>query len=273
METLLISILLGFVTGAILALTGAGATILAVPLLTFGLHLTIAEAAPIALLAVCLASTSGALFAHAQGIVRYRAAGFIAVAGVITAPLGIWFAQKIPNALLTIVFALVLFFVAVDMWRQAKKQSTNAATAAGSDSQVSAIPCQLEYSSERLIWSWPCARALALSGGITGFLSGLLGVGGGFVIVPALKKATNLPMQTILATALAVVAIVSAMGILSATLISEINWLIALSFSAGALVGMLIGRFFAHRLTGSKLQQGFAVVAMGVSVGMIIRLF
>ncbi len=273
METLLITILLGSVTGAILALTAAGATIIAVPLLIFGLHLTVAEAAPIALLAVCLASTSGALFAHAQGNVRYRAAGLIAVAGVITAPLGIWSAQRIPNEPLTIVFALVLFFAAVDMWRQVKKQSMKPASATDCESKASAIPCQLEYSSERLIWTWPCARALAFSGAITGFLSGLLGVGGGFVIVPALKKATNLPMQTILATALAVVAIVSAAGVLSATLISEINWLVALSFSAGALIGMLIGRVFAHRLAGLKLQQGFAIVAMGVSVGMIIRLF
>ncbi|MEK6684987.1 MAG: sulfite exporter TauE/SafE family protein [Pseudomonadota bacterium] len=274
MEILLTSILLGACTGVVLALTGAGGTIIAVPLLIFGLHLVIAEAAPIALLAVCLSSAAGALFAHRQGKVRYRAAGFIAITGVMTAPAGIWLAQKLPNVPLTILFALVLLYVAVDMLRQSKRQNDQAiAEVPDCRPRTSSIPCQLEYAGGRLIWTWPCARALAFSGAIAGFLSGLLGVGGGFAIVPALKKATNLPMQSILATSLAVIALISLIGVTFAAILGGMNWAIALPFSAGALTGMLIGRIFAARLAGPKLQQGFAVVAMGVSVGMIIRLF
>lgn len=274
MEILLTSILLGAFTGVILALTGAGGTIIAVPLLIFGLHLAIAEAIPIALLAVCLSSAVGALFAHRQGKVRYRAAGFIAITGVMTAPIGIWLAQKLPNVPLTILFALVLLYVAVDMLRQSKKQNDQAiAKVPDCRPRTSSIPCQLEYAGGRLIWTWPCARALAFSGATAGFLSGLLGVGGGFVVVPALKKATNLPMQSILATSLAVIALISLIGVTFAAILGGMNWVIALPFSAGALTGMLIGRIFAARLAGPKLQQGFAVVAMGVSVVMIIRLF
>ena len=274
MEILLTSILLGAFTGVILALTGAGGTIIAVPLLIFGLHLVIAEAAPIALLAVCLSSAAGALFAHRQGKVRYRAAGFIAITGVMTAPAGIWLAQKLPNVPLTILFALILLYVAVDMLRQSKRQNDQAiAEVPDCRPRTSSIPCQLEYAGGRLIWTWPCARALAFSGATAGFLSGLLGVGGGFAVVPALKKATNLPMQSILATSLAVIALISLIGVTFAAILGGMNWAIALPFSAGALTGMLIGRIFAARLAGPKLQQGFAVVAMGVSVGMIIRLF
>ncbi|MEK7302163.1 MAG: sulfite exporter TauE/SafE family protein [Pseudomonadota bacterium] len=274
MEILLTSILLGACTGVVLALTGAGGTIIAVPLLIFGLHLVIAEAAPIALLAVCLSSAAGALFAHRQGKVRYRAAGFIAITGVMTAPAGIWLAQKLPNVPLTILFALILLYVAVDMLRQSKRQNDQAiAEVPDCRPRTSSIPCQLEYAGGRLIWTWPCARALAFSGAIAGFLSGLLGVGGGFAIVPALKKATNLPMQSILATSLAVIALISLIGVTFAAILGGMNWTIALPFSAGALTGMLAGRIFAARLAGPKLQQGFAVVAMGVSVGMIIRLF
>ena len=80
-EILLISILLGFITGLVLALTGAGGTVIAIPLLMFGLHLVIAEAAPIALLAICLSSAAGAMYAHKQGKDRYRAAGFLAMTG------------------------------------------------------------------------------------------------------------------------------------------------------------------------------------------------
>ena len=273
MEILLISILLGFITGLVLALTGAGGTVIAIPLLMFGLHLVIAEAAPIALLAICLSSAAGAMYAHKQGKVRYRAAGFLAMTGIMTAPVGIWLAHKLPNASVTILFALILFYIALDMWYQSKKQQDEKATSVSDcQSEASAIPCRLEYKQGRLIWTWPCARALVFSGILVGFLSGLLGVGGGFVIVPALKKATNLPMESILATSLAVIALISATGVTYAILIDGMNWSITLPFVTGALIGMLIGRTAASHLAGPRLQQGFAVVAMAVSVGMVIRL-
>lgn len=272
-EIIFVSMLLGFVVGAILALTGAGATIIAVPLLTFGLHLEVAEAAPIALLAICLASTIAAVHAHLQGCVRYRAAGFIAITGIIAAPIGLWFAHKLPNEPLALLFASVLFLVAVDMWRHAVKQPpiVIGGIAMQPASQIPSIPCQLEYSGGRLIWTWPCARALGLAGAMTGFLSGLLGVGGGFVVVPALKKASNLDMPSVVATSLAVVALISAIGVMSATAMSKLNWPLAISFAGGTLLGMLIGRMLSLRLTGPRLQQGFAIVAMGISAAMIIR--
>lgn len=273
MEILLISILLGVFTGAVLALTGAGGTIIAVPLLIFGLHFTVAESAPIALLAVCLSSTIGALIALRQGKVRYRAAGFIAATGILVAPAGIWLAQKLPNVPLTVLFALVLFYVAVNMLRHSTQPMAEERNAADLQSDSAAIPCRLEYERGRLIWGWPCVRALGYSGIATGFISGLLGVGGGFVVVPALKKATNLPMQSILATSLAVIALVSGIGVASATALGGMNWPVALPFAAGALAGMLIGRGIADHLTGPKLQQGFAVVSMGIAIWMIVRLF
>lgn len=131
-----------------------------------------------------------------------------------------------------------------------KENAATVCTDGQSDSATT--PCQLGYDQGRLIWNWRCARALAWAGIVTGFLSGLLGVGGGFVVVPALKKATNLPIQSILATSLAVIALISAVSVVSAA---------------------LAGRLLAHYLAGPKLQQGFAVVSMGVSIWMIVRLF
>lgn len=273
MEILLVSILLGACTGAVLALTGAGGTIIAVPLLIFGLHFTVADSAPVALLAVCLSSTIGALIALRQGKVRYRAAGFIAVTGILVAPAGIWLAQKLPNAPLTVLFALVLFYVAVNMLRHSTQPMAEERNASDLQFDSAAIPCRLEYERGRLIWGWQCVRALGYSGIATGFISGLLGVGGGFVVVPALKRATNLPMQSILATSLAVIALISGIGVASATFLGGMNWPVALPFAAGALAGMLIGRSIADYLAGPKLQQGFAVVSMGIAVWMIVRLF
>ncbi len=264
-EIYLIPLLLGSLTGVTLALTGAGGAILAVPLLIFGLHLTIAQAAPIALLAVCLSATMGATIALIQGKVRYRAAGFIAIIGMIVSPIGIWLAQKLPNAPLTLLFAAVLTYVAVDMLRQSIHEKNNNVL------DISAQPCLVETTDGRLIWTWSCARALALSGALAGFLSGLLGVGGGFVVVPALKKVTNLRMHSILATSLAIVALISAMGVATASFIGGMNWSIAIPFTIGALTGMLIGRVLVGYIAGLKLQQAFAFVAICISVGMVIK--
>lgn len=268
METQIISMLLGSFTGIILALSGAGGAIIAVPLLIFGLHLAVAEAAPIALLAVCLSAAIGALLALMQRKVRYRAAGFIAITGAVAAPVGIGLAQILPNAPLTLLFAAVLMYVAVDMFRQSKLSN---AEIEASESRTFAKPCLLDTPDGRLTWTWPCVRALALSGFTAGSLSGLLGVGGGFVVVPALKKVTNLQMQSIFATSLAVIALISATGVISATLMGAMNWPIAIPFAGGAIAGMLLGRTFANRFSGPKKQQSFAVMAACVSVGMIIK--
>jgi len=268
METQLISILLGALTGIVLALTGAGGAIIAVPLLIFALHLGVAEAAPIALLAVCLSAATGALLALMQKKVRYRAAGFIAITGAVAAPVGLWLAQKLPNAPLTLLFAAVLMYVAYDMFRQSRFDEASGETF---EAATFAKPCLLDTPDGRLIWTWPCVRALALSGFSAGSLSGLLGVGGGFVVVPALKKVTNLQMQAILATSLAVIALISATGVASATIIGSMNWSIATPFAGGAMAGMLLGRTFANRFSGPKLQQSFAVMAVFVSIGMVVK--
>ena len=130
----------------------------------FGLHLTLAEAAPVALLAVSVSATVGAVFALMQGKVRYRAAGFIVVIGAMASPAGLWLAQKLPNTPLTLLFAVVLAIVAVNMLRQTHLH--------GEESIHTSTPCLLETAEGRLKWTWSCARALALAGALAGFLSG-----------------------------------------------------------------------------------------------------
>src|SRR3546814_16950098 len=88
------SIAIGIVVGLILALTGAGGTIVAVPLLMFGLHLEVATAVPIALLAVCAAAGTGTILGLRDGIVHYRAAGLIALGGALLTPLGAMLALR-----------------------------------------------------------------------------------------------------------------------------------------------------------------------------------
>ncbi len=257
---------LGIIVGVILALTGAGGGILAVPLLLFGVGLSVAEAGPIGLLAVGIAASLGAAFGLKTGIVRYRAALFMAGAGALLSPIGVWLARRIDNQTLGIVFAIVLLFVAFKTFLQVRDQ------AGGEDTlHCKSPPCIRDAGSGRFVWTTPCARALALAGAVAGLLSGLLGVGGGFVMVPALRRYTDLSMQSIVATSLTVTAMLSIAGVAPIALAGHLNWNVALPFSAGALTGMLGGRLLSSRLAGPQLQQGFAALSAAVAVVMIAR--
>lgn len=266
---LLVSTALGSVVGLILALTGAGGAIVAVPLLVFGLGLSVAQAAPIGLFAVALAAGIGALLALREGKVRYKAAALMASAGAVISPAGLWVAHRVPDAPLMLVFALVLTRVAWRMFRQPAGAAND--LHGGAEPCPSDLPCRLNLERGKLDWTAPCARALALSGAMAGFLSGLLGVGGGFVIVPALKRASDIPMQGIVATSLAVIALVSTAGVAVSAASGHMLWLEALPFAAGALAGMLVGRGFARHVSGVRLQQSFAVFAGCVAVGMAVK--
>jgi len=250
--------LLGAVIGLVLAFTGAGGGILSVPLLVFGLHLSVQQAAPIGMLAVFAAALLGALLAWREALVRYRAAAVMGAAGMVMAPLGVFMAQHIPNRPLIVAFSGVLLYSA---WRSLAAPATTQARA----------PCVVSPVDQRLIWTRPCAQVLASTGLLSGLLSGLLGVGGGFVIVPALSRYTNLSIRSVHATSLAVMALVSLSGVVSATAHGTMNWSIALPFAAGAILALLVGRRLASKVHPKRLQQVFAWFCVGVAVLMLAR--
>jgi uncharacterized membrane protein YfcA len=260
---------LGFTVGAILALTGAGGGILAVPLLIIGAHQSVAQAGPISLLAVGLAASLGAGMGLRDRIVRYRAALFISILGMLFSPLGLWLALRIDNRWLTILFALVLLLVAFRTFQSA---------AHGSDTKQEqeralALSCVRNPQDGRFFWNRRCARALGLTGCVAGLLSGLLGVGGGFVLVPALARFTDLDMKSVVATSLAVITLVSLAGVLSSIAVGNLNWTVGLPFVGGALAGMLAGRSIAKLLAGRHMQRGFALTAAMAAAALIVRSF
>lgn len=257
---------LGTIVGAVLALTGAGGAILSVPLLGFTLSLTVVQAGPIGLLAVSLSAGLGAILGLRAKILRYRAALFMALFGIILSPFGLITARYLPDRPLSLIFACVLIYVAYRMIIQARHELQGTAV-----TEKTSPPCVLNQSIGRLIWTKPCARALALAGAMAGFFSGLLGVGGGFIIVPSLKKFTDLPVKAIVATSLGVLTIVSSVNVVIATISGTMIWPIAIPFAAGALLGLLAGRQFANKLSGPLLQQCFAVFAATVALAMIVK--
>jgi uncharacterized membrane protein YfcA len=263
---MLTSLMLGLAVGLILALTGAGGGILAVPLLVFGTHIGVAQAGPIGLMAVGMAAALGAILGLRAGLVRYRAALLIAVTGMLLSPAGLWIALRIDNRWLSVLFALVLLYVAFNTFRKAHGRQP-----AANEGQARKTVCVRAGDSGRFVWTRPCAQALTLSGSIAGLLSGLLGVGGGFVMVPALQRYTDLGMQSAVATSLAVIALISMAGVAASAAAGALAWGIALPFSAGALVGMLGGRKLSARLSGVHLQTSFAGVSALVAFGMIAK--
>jgi uncharacterized protein len=266
MENLFIAPALGVFVGILMGLTGAGGGILSVPLLIFAFHMPISEAGPIALTAIALSAGMGAIIGLKAKVLRYKAAMFMAIFGLILSPLGLWVAQRAPNTPMLLMFSGVLIYVAGKMFVQATQTLSGKAPAL-----TKPPPCQLDLSIGKLIWTVPCARSLMLAGACAGFLSGLLGVGGGFIIVPALKKFTDLPMKAIVATSLGVLAIVSAGGAALSLISGNLDYSIATPFALGSLVGLLIGKVLEKNISGPRVQQIFSVFTFLVALSLIYK--
>lgn len=262
---MVVSAALGVVVGVIMGLTGAGGGVLAVPLLVFGLHLTVAEAGPVGLLAVGIAATLGAMIGLKEHIVRYRAALFIAGMGILMAPLGVWLAQRFDPRILSIVFAAVLAWMTYKTVKEIRAQDVPASPARPP------LPCIRNVERGRFVWTSQCAGVLAVFGGLAGLLSGLLGVGGGFVLVPALQRYTDLPTRSVIATSLAVIALVSLAGVASSIVMGQLNIRVGLPFAAGGAAGMGIGIMLLSHFSQKTLKLAFAIICAAVSVAMVVN--
>ncbi|HEU4708829.1 MAG TPA: sulfite exporter TauE/SafE family protein [Methylophilaceae bacterium] len=257
--------LLGIIVGLVLGLSGTGGGIIAVPLLVLGLKMSIPQAVPISLMAVGMAAGVGAAMGLKQGIVRYKAAALMAITGIVFAPAGLWIAKQLHTEPLTAAFACLLLVLGYRTYSRAGQQTHHEMTG-------EQLPCMLGKARGKFVWSMRCARALSISGAGTGLLSGLLGVGGGFILVPAMQRFTNLPMQSIIATSLAVITLVALAGIATSAAYSGIAWHYAVPFTGGAVAGMAAGRMFSRKLAAHHLQRAFALVVIGVALGLVVKI-
>lgn len=254
---------LGALTGLVLALTGAGGGVLAVPLLVFFLGLSVQQAAPLALLAVGVAAGTGALLGWREGLLRYRAAALMGGLGLLVAPLGVALSARLPQAPLLWGFAGVMLLTARRMAMREPQRSG----AERADNR----PCHLDPVEHRLRWTAPCFRVLAATGVAVGLVGGVLGVGGGFVIVPALGRATDLDARSIATTSLGVVALVAVGGLLGAGQQGRLDWALALPFAGAATLAMLLARRIAGQLPSRTLRRAFALVCVLVAALLVLR--
>lgn len=265
-QFIFVAAVLGALMGVVMSLTGAGGGILAVPLLVFVLHLPLSQAAPISLLAVFLGASLSAMLGLKQGIVRYRAAMVMGGVGVLVAPWAVVYGHHISNEWLTWAFAGVL------VWSSLR---TLVMQGRGALHEVHRAPppCELNSSTGRFIWTRSCAMFMGVTGAMAGALSGLLGVGGGFVIVPTLRKYTPLDTRSIQATSLAVIALVSMSGATASVLSGRMSWGIAAPFAVGTLAALLWVRQYAKNLSERMLQVAFAWIALLASALMLAKLY
>lgn len=249
----------GILIGLILGLTGAGGGILAVPALMASQGWSVAEAAPVALLAVAMATLVGTLQGLKQGIVRYKAAIWIALLSIPMAHVGIQLATQINPAVLTVIFAVVMLLVA---YRLFKSQLSDFAHA----------PCQVNPDTGKFIWNFKSASILGAIGLLAGLLTGLLGVGGGFVLVPALRQASNLKLGSIIATSLLIIFLVSSVSI-ALHVYDGFHYPLqtSLVFVLACVVGMLFGRGLINRIPSQMVQRVFASLLLLVSVYLFLQ--
>jgi uncharacterized membrane protein YfcA len=261
-----VSLVLGIFIGALMGLTGAGGGILAVPALVAGMGWSMQQAAPVALIAVAGSAAIGALEGFRRKLVRYRAGLWMAVVGVPFTYIGSMAAHNMSQRWLMGLFGIVMLFVAFRLLRHKRPESAQESSA------ETEKPGKLNPETGRFDWTSPIFVLVGAIGAATGFMTGLLGVGGGFVIVPLLHRYTNVSMHGIVATSLFVISLVGFGGVATALLHGAVLPLdICLFFSGATAVGMLIGRFLSGYLSAHRIQQGFATVLVGVALLLVFK--
>jgi hypothetical protein len=250
-------LLSGLVVGLSLGLTGGGGSIFAVPLLIYVLGVEPRTAIGLSLSAVGVTAGFGAVLRFRSGEIEWLPGLVFAIGGMLFAPLGTRIGHLLAPVFLLSVFALLMTYVGWRMWR------------GKADGDPVTGPCVVRNGGQL---SAPCYVRLILAGGAAGLLSGLFGIGGGFVIVPALIYVTGTTIHRAVATSLVAIFLISVSGV-AAHLIQGQQFPMPLSalFVAGGFVGMLLGGALGRLLSGRVLRKVFAVAMWGIGLYMLVR--
>jgi uncharacterized membrane protein YfcA len=218
----------------------------------------------VALIAVAVGAAVGSLDGFRHGLVRYKAAILMALCGVPITRVGQQMAAVSPQFVLQGGFAVLMLGIA---WRFFQ-QSTQT-TAADTDVLRRAY---IHAETGKFVWTPLAAVILSGIGMLTGLMTGLLGVGGGFLIVPLMRRFTHLSMPGIVATSLFVITLVGTGGVLNAVWAgAQLPMPETAVFVAAMVSGMLAGRGVSRRLNHSQVQRGFAVLLGGVALFMLYK--
>jgi hypothetical protein len=257
--TLLLAIGLGGVVGLSLALTGSGGTAFAVPLLVYVLKLSPHRAVCVSMAAIGATTVLATVQKlRAKGI-DVRAGLVLAMAGMFGAPAGAWIGRFVPENWLLVMFASMVSLVGIRMLLPSSAKTNESRAIA-----ESAPHTETRVKSARS-FALPSTRTLGLcaAGLVTGLLAGLLGVGGGFILVPVLVLFGGVEIHRAVATSLCVIALVSVPATASHLLAGQTIPLdLTALFAIGAILGLKLGSRLAAKLSGPRLQQLFGATML-----------
>jgi uncharacterized membrane protein YfcA len=237
-----IAMLLTGLVGLSLGLLGSGGSIVAVPVLVYAAGIPVRDAVAMSLAVVGGTSLVGAIQQYRRRRLHPRAMLYFVAAGAVGAYLGAGLTHRVPHRVLMLLFAIVMLAVGASMLRGHGIR-----------------PAQGRFRPLRCL----------LAGLAAGALTGFLGVGGGFLIVPALVLVAGLEMGTATGTSLAIIALNCAAGFLGQWSHAPLDVRLTLAFLATALLGLQAGLRLSGRLSDRGLRRAFAssVMVAGAAIG------
>jgi uncharacterized membrane protein YfcA len=228
----------GSIVGLALGLTGGGGSIVTLPILVYLVGERVNEAIGTSLAVVAGIAVQGIL--GQRNRLDWRTGLVLGALGIFGSVPGALLAQHVPGRILLFLFAGVMIVAAVAMLRVRMN-----AVEGGSP---------------------PNRLVLVAAGVALGFLTGFLGVGGGFLIVPTLILALRFPMQRAIPTSLLIIALNSLVSLATRAAVSPVQWTVVLEFLIGGIIGNVVGSFGARSLDQRRLKQIFAVFVIGVGL-------
>jgi uncharacterized membrane protein YfcA len=258
----LLGLAMAVLIGLSLGLIGGGGSILTVPVLVYVIGINPVRAITYSLFIVGMTALVGAVDYYRKNLVDLKAALAFTIPSFTAVFLTRkWILPLIPNSLFSlgdfvftkdilimVTFAFLMLFSAFSMIRQKKQY------------------IKLSRKSEESTFSYPF---IFMEGVVVGVLTGFVGAGGGFLIIPALVLFAGLPMKMAIGTSLFIIAINSLIGFSTDLIIGiDLDWRFLVSFSCLAFAGILVGAYFSKRIESSKLKPGFGwfILAMGAFI-------
>ncbi|MEV0453871.1 sulfite exporter TauE/SafE family protein [Catellatospora methionotrophica] len=244
---------LGAVVGILLGLLGGGGSIIAVPALVYGAGLPLSVAVPTSLLVVGASSATALLPRLRAGQVRWRIAAIIGVAGIPAAFVGAAVNRMLDPRIVLIGFAALMTVAAIRMLRGNTDTGGDCALPGGG-----------------VHWRGCLPKSIG-TGIAAGFLTGLFGVGGGFLLIPALVLLLGLAMPAAVGTSLVIIVVNSAAGFAAHAGDAALDYRVAAAFTLTAILGSLAAGHFASRLPAQRLSRWFAYLVLTIAAAVAIQ--
>ena len=267
------SLALAIAAGALIGLSigalGGGGSILAVPVLIYAFNQSPAQATTGSLVVVAVTALIGAVTAYREGNVMVSRGLIFGVVGIGGAAIGGKAAAHVPEPVLLAAFALLMLLVgSVMAIRQLRHQRESTRSEAARDARRwAALDDPIITFSPTFICQCPLALKVLLTATTVGLLTGFLGVGGGFLVVPVMVLALGLPMDLAAGTSLVAITLMSTAAlVVRAGAGVTPDWGVVLTLTAASAVGGLLGARLAARTKTARLSTAFTALVLAVAL-------